>query len=238
MSPFFATHGYEAPSPVALQTESVVDTSLPASSRAVAFVEKMKRITDLCQASMAEAVQSQEDSANRRRTPAPIYREGDKVWLDLRNYETSRPKRSLAAKHAKYTVDKVLSPVSVRLSGIPGNIHPVFHTDLLRPAGNDPLPGQENDDEQPDPVLLQTHEEYQVEKILCARNKKRGKGREVLVKWAGYHDPTWEPLDLLADSEAMDEFEEIYGNAEKNDGPREKYEKEKKTRSARKRTAS
>jgi hypothetical protein len=141
MSPFFATHGYEVPSPVPLQAEPVDNRKLSATKRAAEFLEKMKEITDFCQTSMAAAAQNQEESANRTRTPAPIYRKGDKVWLDLRNYRTTRPKKSLDAKHAKYTVADVLSPVSVRISGIPGDIHPVFHTDLLRPASSDPLPG-------------------------------------------------------------------------------------------------
>ena len=228
-SPFFAVHGYEAPSPVVLQPETEGRSQLAASERATQFVEKMKRVTELCQASMADAAQKQEDSANRLRTPAPIYRKGDKVWLDLRNYKTDRPKRSLDSKHAKYTVAEVLSPVSVRLSGIPSDIHPVFHTDLLRPASRDPLPGQQSDDSQPDPVLIESHEEYSVEEILCARQKRRGKGRQVLVKWTGYHDPTWEPLEELTDTAAMDDFELRYGDARTHDGPREKYEPRKKT---------
>lgn len=95
------------------------------------------------------------------------------------------------ARHAKYTVSEVLSPVLVRLSGIPSNIYLVFHIDLLRPASKDRLPGQESDDSYPDPVLIDAHEEYYVEEILCAR-KMRGKSRkrEVLVKWLGYYDPT------------------------------------------------
>lgn len=127
---------------------------------------------------------------------------------------------------------EVLSPVSVRLSGIPRNIHPVFHTDLLRPAGRDPLPGQELDDNQPEPVLFESHEEWQVEEVLCARTKARGKGkgRELLVKWAGYHEPTWEPLENLADAAALDDFENKYGDARTHDGPREKWEKTKRRR--------
>ena len=85
---------------------------------------------------------------------------------------------------------EVLSPVSVRLSGIPSDIHPVFYIDLLRLISGDPLLGQQSDDSQPDPVLIESHEEYSIEEILCARQKKRGKGRQVLIKWLGYYDPT------------------------------------------------
>jgi len=232
MSPFFATHGYEAPLPVALEPEPASDVQLPASERATAFVEKMKAITNHCRTSMAESAQKQEEHANKKRKPAPVYRKGDKVWLDLRNYQTDRPKKSLDVRHAKYTVAEVLSPVSVRLTGIPSNIHPVFHTDLLRLASRDPLPGQECDDEQPEPELFETHEEWQVEEVLCARTKAKGRGKErqVLVKWAGYHDPTWEPLENVADTEALDQFESKYGDAKTFDGPKESWEKKKKSR--------
>ena len=108
---------------------------------------------------MAVAAQKQEVSANKTRTPAPIYRVGDKVWLDLRNYQTNRPKKSLDAKYAKYTVSRVLLPALVELTGIPSGICRTFYTDLLRLASQDPLPGQVSDDNQPDLVLLESHEE-------------------------------------------------------------------------------
>jgi hypothetical protein len=48
MSPFFATHGYEVPSPVPLQAGPVDNRKLSATTRAAEFVEKMKKINDFC----------------------------------------------------------------------------------------------------------------------------------------------------------------------------------------------
>ena len=34
---------------------------------------------------------------------------------------------------------------------------------------------------------------------------------EVLVKWAGYAETTWEPLDSVKDCEALDRYEGRFG---------------------------
>jgi len=222
-SPFFATHGFETPSPIALQEDAVDFVPVPAELRAKAFVEKIHAVTELCQASMALANQDQEVSANKKRVPAPKFKVGDKVWLDLRNYGSERPKKKLDARHAKYTVSEVISPLSIRLGGITSGIHAVYHPDLLRLCADDPLPAQVIDDSQPAPVLLDNHQEFAVEEILCARGARRGKGREVLVKWYGYHTPNWEPLEEMEDVEPMDDFERKYGSARENDGPLAEY---------------
>ncbi len=115
--------------------------------------------------------------------------------------------------------------VSIQLTGLPSNIHLVFHTDLLWPASQDPLLGQETDNNQPAPVLFKLHDEWQVEEILCARNKRRGKGREALVKWTGYHTPTWEPVENMQDTVALDEYKARYSEISSHNGPKEKWEK-------------
>ena len=38
-------------------------------------------------------------------------------------------------------------------------------------------------------------EEYEVEKIVSCR--RRGNGLELLIKWVGYEEKTWEPLANL-----------------------------------------
>lgn len=104
---------------------------------------------------------------------------------------------------------------------VPRGIHPIFHVDLVRPAATDPLPSQVVDDSQPPPIVIDNELEWEVEEILAARTRKVGRGhrREVLVKWVGFAEQTWERLDKLEDCTALDAFEERYGNARMNDGP-------------------
>ena len=172
----------------------------------------------MCQATMAVSTQKQEVAANKKRTPATTFWVGDKVWLDTRNYKTDRPKRSLDFKHAKYWVAEVISPTSVRLGGITGDIEKTFHTDLLRRAPEDPLVGQVNDDDQPEPVLIEGHQEWHVEKILgWKKARKRGEFK-VCVKWTSYHKPTWPDYREVEDTQAIADFERIYGKVGESDG--------------------
>ena len=93
-------------------------------------------------------------------------------------------------------------------------IHNAFHASLLLPASTNPLPGQVL--EPPPPINVKregaTHTEWEVEKILDAKEQKqrgrvaRGTNRPgwviYRVKWKGYDEPTWHPSwDLLPGSE-------------------------------------
>ena len=50
---------------------------------------------------------------------------------------------------------------------------------------------------------------------------RRGRGsfRQALVKWFSEANPTWEPIESIIDTEALDNFESVYGPITKNDGP-------------------
>lgn len=129
----------------------------------------------------------------------------------------------MAWLNAKYSIIKVISPHVVELD-VTSRIWPRFHVQLLKRAGNNPLPSQNKDDEQPLPVVPQTlngeqssEPEQFFERILRAERMRRGKKwvRRVLVKWKGFVEPNWEDRDHLEDNEALDKFEALYG---KNDG--------------------
>lgn len=229
VSPFFLMHGYEL-EPIQLkETLTNPDYAERLSTRSPAakgdlMARRLRDAREYAQTAMAVAQQLQEEQANRRRNPAHHYRVGDKVWLNLKNIKTDRPSKKLDWLHAKYKVTKVIGSHTYELD-VPRQVHNRFHTTLLRPASNDPLPSQQQTDQQP-PTVIQGdpgESEWAVESILQARWKKIGRGRtrQVLVKWLGYREPTWEPLEAFKDTEALDVFETKFGNLSDNDGKRE-----------------
>jgi predicted aspartyl protease/transposase InsO family protein len=220
LSPFFLTHGYHA-EPIQVKD---IDQPSPVNSQrgsGEAFVRKLQEVTEFVQAAIAAGQQRMEDSANRQRDAAERFQVGDKVWLNLRNFKTQRPTRKFDWLHAKYTVTAVITPHVVELD-LPGKQFRRFHIDLLQRAANDPLPSQYQDDTQPPPVLVddfdgEAQEEFRVESVLAARGQ-RGR-RQVLVKWEGYVQPTWEPLDNFQETAALEAFERQFGNALLHNGP-------------------
>lgn len=152
---------------------------------------------------MASAQQRYEANANRLRRQQERYKVGDKVWLSLQN--------------------AVPDALTVELN-VPGNIHKRFHIELLKRAGTDPFPSQTRDDAQNPPVIDELGiPEFEVESILRARTVRRGRGkvRQALVKWVSEADPSWEPIEFIEDTAALDKFEALYGPIATNDGPSE-----------------
>ena len=145
----------------------------------------------------------QAEGADRRRSPAPVFRPGDFVFLSTKNLRTRRPSLKLDDKKIRCTIDRMVSPWAYRLilpAGV--KIHPVQHVSLLSLDPNDPLPGQRNPE--PGPVFVDGQEEYAVDDILDSRLYY---GQlQYLVKWTGYDRATWSSWDLVDELEAVDRF--------------------------------
>lgn len=200
VTPFFLCHGWNQST---IGTLDTADSHLTLSPRAAAdrLIQKVKDTTEYIQATMAEAQQQQEEYYNRSKQQAYKYQVGDKVWLSLENIKTKRPKKGLDHRFRKYTVIEVMGSHTYRLD-TPTGIHNVFHTKLLRPAATRPLPGQIVTEPQNPGIEVDGEIEYEVERIM---GEKQGPGRSkrFLVKWAGYSEPTWEPLSYVQDLEAL-----------------------------------
>ena len=88
---------------------------------------------------------------------------------------------------------------------------------LVKKAAEDPLPSQLTIDNEPgmifdtpeDPfsVAINSDGEYTIESIL--RHRRQGRGWRLLVKWLGWPEPTWEPLQQLQETMALDAYERL-----------------------------
>ena len=60
-----------------------------------------------------------------------------------------------------------------------------------------------------DPSFATTNseDEYAVEQVL--RHRRQGRGWQLLVKWTGWPEPTWEPSRHLQDALALDDYERL-----------------------------
>lgn len=218
VSPFFASHGFDV-DPIQMAHEPSAEGSR--FYEAESLVAKLGEVNALMGSALAAAQQRQEDLQSAR--PARPFAVGDKVWLDIRNLRTWRPSQKLDWKHQKFTVLAVPSPLNVRLDTPPG-IHPVFHVDLIEKAADDPFPSQRNPTEEPPPIVGDDGAEtWEVEEILQAKGPANK--RLARVKWVGYDDPTWEPIDGLLDTEAMDRWEAKFGSILTSNGGKTKRKK-------------
>ncbi|KAL8377096.1 hypothetical protein RB595_007982 [Gaeumannomyces hyphopodioides] len=238
ISPFFANHGYEPSSVVAAQgTETTAKGKSP-KAKATQFVQKLAEVTDLCQAAIASAQQLAEKHANQKKRPAERYAVGDKVWLNLENFESQKPKKKLDWKRAKVTITKVIGPNIVEVEGLPSGAYNRFNVDRIRKAYNDPVPGQQVADPQPPAIVMDGEQEWFVESIEGARTitKYNKPKREAFVHWREHLTGTWEPIEKLAETEALDAYEAKYGDIMFNDNDPTLAVSPKRKRSAKKRT--
>lgn len=203
MSPFFANYGFNPR--MGFEPVQAVDTR-PATRDAELFAQKMKDIIDFLRAEMTSAQGRYEEQANRIRRPARRFREGQLVWLDSRNIRTLRPQKKLDWKNlGPFPIKRVISPYAYELD-LPASmrIHPVFNVSLLRPAANNPVPGQHQPP--PPPIEVEGLEEWEVEDIVDSRWERRGRGGPRLrytVKWAGYDEVTEVPADHLENAQEV-----------------------------------
>lgn len=127
---------------------------------------------------------------------------------------TRRTCKKLERRQAgPYKVAEVLSPSAIRLHlPISINVHNTFHVNLLEPAAMDPVPGQAIPN--PPSVVVDNETEYEVEAVVDSDWEDQAKTKILYrVKWTGYTDTTWEPLEVLTHCPAaLESFHRRYPN--------------------------
>ncbi|KAK3510352.1 hypothetical protein QTP70_004937 [Hemibagrus guttatus] len=149
-------------------------------------------------------------TADLRRSQAPEYQPGQKVWLSTRDIKLRLPCRKLSPRFiGPFTIVRQINPITYHLQLPPEyKIHPVFHVSLLKPHHPSVLPSTEPGaaEEPPLPLLVDNGTAYLVKEILDSR--RRGGRLEYLVDWEGYgpKERSWVPRDDILDPGLLEDF--------------------------------
>jgi len=104
---------------------------------------------------------------------------GDLVWLEGRNLAIAGNKKLSPKRYGPFPISKRIRPMAYQLQ-LPTSmkIHDVFHVDLLLPYKE--MEAYGTPFTRPPPII-NSEEEYEIEAILDARRKGRGRQLQYLV---------------------------------------------------------
>jgi hypothetical protein len=157
-------------------------------------VKQMRELHENLQKDLEFAMERMAHYYNKKRSNAPLLKEGDKAYLLARNIKRKgRPSKKLDyQKFGPYKITKKFSNNTFELE-IPGptRIHRSFHVSLL-----EPIPDGLRETSEDEEIEIEDHTEYEFERILEGPNNKN----EYLIRWSppyGPQDDSWEPEDNI-----------------------------------------
>jgi len=132
------------------------------------FTERMRMAIEEAKFAIRKAQEDMKRYYDRRRTPAPVFNPGDKVFLDASDIRTTHPSQKLSHRRlGPFVVEWRIGPMVYHLK-LPyrmKQLHPVFNIVKLTPALDDPIMGHKTED-YPPPIVINGEAEWEVEEIL------------------------------------------------------------------------
>ncbi|KAK3538081.1 hypothetical protein QTP70_028643 [Hemibagrus guttatus] len=204
LTPFQCVLGYQLP----LFPWSGEPSDIPAVDH---WFRESERVWGSAHHQLQRALRRRRLTADRRRSNAPAYQPGQKVWLSTKDIRLRLASRKLSSRFiGPFTILKQVNRVTYKLQLPRGyRIHPTFHVSLLKPHHPSVLPSTEPGEdaaEPPLPLLLDDGTAYGVKEILDSR--RRGGRLEYLVDWEGYgpEERSWVPRDDILDPDLLTTF--------------------------------
>jgi hypothetical protein len=151
------------------------------------FADQMKSSLDKARAALVKLKEDMVRYYHQRRTPAPNFAVGEKVFLVASDISTTRPTKKFT--HRYLGPFPVIHPVGshayhLKLPQSMLWLHPIFHVVKLMPAPPDPIEGRRTQPPPPPPKIVGGEERYEVKEIINSR--MRGRRLQYLVQWKGY----------------------------------------------------
>uniref|UniRef100_A0A8C2AU46 Gypsy retrotransposon integrase-like protein 1 n=1 Tax=Cyprinus carpio TaxID=7962 RepID=A0A8C2AU46_CYPCA len=203
LTPFQCVLGYQPP----LFPWSGEVSEVPAVDH---WFQESERVWDSAHIHLQRAVRRHTETANRRRSPNPVYLPGDKVWLSTRDIRLRLPCKKLSPRYiGPFPIHSQINPVTYRLDLPPRyRISPTFHVSLLK-RHTDPVSPSSTEPEPPPPPdqpEILGDSIYQVQEILDSR--RRNGHLEYLIDWEGFgpEERSWVPRNDILDPALLDEF--------------------------------
>ncbi|KAK3548457.1 hypothetical protein QTP70_013156 [Hemibagrus guttatus] len=180
LTPFQCVLGYQPP----LFPWSGEPSDVPAVDH---WFRESKRVWGSAHHQLQRALRRRRLTVDRRRSDAPAYRPGQKVWLSTKDIWLRLPSRKLSPRFiGPFTILKQVNPVTYKLQLPRGAWRGRSWT--------------------PPPLLLDDGTAYRVKEILDSR--RRGGRLEYLADWEGYgpEERSWVPRDNVLDPDLLTTF--------------------------------
>jgi len=173
------------------------------------FTKRMESATEEAKSTIRKAQEDMTRYYNRRRSLAPMFQPGDRVYLDSSDIKTTRPSPKLSHRRlGLFEIEHQVGPLAYQLKLPLGlrQLHLVFNVVKLSTAPDDLIPGRKP--RAPSlPVVVDGELEWEIEEVLDSRWHQRR--FQFLIKWKGFsrEHNSWE---VASDVKAPDLVVEYY----------------------------
>jgi len=173
------------------------------------FTERMKSATEESKSAIRKVQEDITRYYNRKRTPTPVYKPGDRVYLDASDIKTTRPSPKLSHRRlGPFEIERQVGLLAYCLKLPHGirQLHPVFNVMKLSADLEDLILGRKPQ-APPPPIIIDGEKEWEVEEILDSHWYRRR--FQFLVKWKGFsrEHNSWEAASNV---KALDLVTEYY----------------------------